>query len=70
MSNAKRRHRLRRRFERRFDLQLKREVGYSRDRARQWNRLLDKARALLHLFPPDEQAHWGETLDAARARED
>jgi hypothetical protein len=47
MSNAKRRHRMRRRFERRFDLMLAREMGWQNDRKAQWNRLMDKCKGLM-----------------------
>jgi len=59
---------MRRRRERRFVLALKREEGWLNERARRWNRLIDKAAGLLHLFPESDRERWRQTLEAARTK--
>lgn len=66
MSNAKRRHRRRRRDGMRHYLAIRREMGWQYDRALKWNRLIDRGMSVLHLFPPDQAEEWREKLTKMR----
>lgn len=58
---------MRRRFERRFDLAIRREMGWHNDRKANWNRLVEHARKLVGLLhEPNARDEVNRALDAAR----